>query len=367
MGGYPTAESIRYPLAVMRRWSAALAATLLGLGLIAGAPVNASTPLEQARQEKTLAASRLSDAERLISSTVARRDRLEARLLVALDKYERTSDAIEEVGYRIASVEDQIMSAGRDLEIARDGMQQQVSAAYIHAVSAPGGFWWGADSFSLALVADEAMRSAERDNLGQLDDLVLLRTELADLQLEFGAEQDQLSSLLADQEAAANELQTLFGEADADLAAAYARLSDAKKDLSVASKKLKAAQKLAARPPPPSSGGEQPCCSRSISAKVRAWEPVVAAYFPNNYVEQALSVMQCESGGNPDAFNPHSGASGLFQFLPGTWTVVAAKAGFAGASPFNGEANIASAAWLVDYSIKTGHPGGAWGHWGCDP
>ncbi len=353
----------------MRRWHLALAATLIGV--VIGAPVDASTPLEQARQEKTLAASRLSDAERLIASTVARRDKLEARLLVALDRYERTSDLLEEVGGRMTLVQDQIADAGRQLERTRAGLAEQTGVAYINAVAGDGSFWWGADSFSMALVADEVVRRAQGDSLGSLDNLVTLRTELADLHLRFGAEQDELSLMLTEQELAAGELQALFSEADSDLGAAFAGLADAKAALAAAQKDLEDARKEASKPPttttPPGSGDDGSCCSRSISAKVRAWQPVVEKYFPTKYVEQALSIMQCESGGNPDAYNPHSGASGLFQFLPGTWAVVADKAGFGDASPFEGEANIASAAWLVDYSIKTDHPGGPWGHWGCDP
>ncbi|NIA24382.1 MAG: transglycosylase SLT domain-containing protein [Gammaproteobacteria bacterium] len=77
--------------------------------------------------------------------------------------------------------------------------------------------------------------------------------------------------------------------------------------------------------------------------------------------------MYCESGGNPDAKNPYSTATGLFQFLRGTWAIASVRAGFGGYSRLDPEANIASAAWLVKYSIRTQHPGGAWGHWSCKP
>ena len=73
----------------------------------------------------------------------------------------------------------------------------------------------------------------------------------------------------------------------------------------------------------------------------------MAAYFSPSMVDQALSIIQCESLGDPNAYNPYSGASGLFQFLPGTWAVTSVKAGFGGASVFDPEANVASAAWLT--------------------
>jgi hypothetical protein len=55
----------------------------------------------------------------------------------------------------------------------------------------------------------------------------------------------------------------------------------------------------------------------------------------------------------------------LFQFIPGTWANVSPKAGWGGASPFDPEANVASAAWLVDYSIDLGQY--RWYHWTCRP
>ncbi len=97
------------------------------------------------------------------------------------------------------------------------------------------------------------------------------------------------------------------------------------------------------------------------------WRGLVSAYFPVDLVEEALVVMQCESRGDPAARNPYSGAAGLFQFMPRTWSWASEGAGFAGADVYDAEANIASAAWLVDYSLATGHEGGAWGHWNCKP
>lgn len=100
---------------------------------------------------------------------------------------------------------------------------------------------------------------------------------------------------------------------------------------------------------------------------VERWRGLVAAYFPAERVEEALRVMHCESKGDPNARNPHSGAAGLFQFMARTWGWASAEAGFGGASVYDPEANIASAAWLVQHSIATGHAGGAWGHWTCKP
>jgi hypothetical protein len=59
-------------------------------------------------------------------------------------------------------------------------------------------------------------------------------------------------------------------------------------------------------------------------------------------VQWAMNVAYCESRYHPNSVNTDSGASGLFQFLPSTWsgTPWAAK------SPFDPVANAQAAAWL---------------------
>ncbi len=118
------------------------------------------------------------------------------------------------------------------------------------------------------------------------------------------------------------------------------------------------------------SAGESTTTTTAVEGgarNVEEWRPLVARYFPADRVDEALSVMKCESNGDPLATNRYSGAAGLFQFMPGTWAWSSEGAGFAGASVYDPEANVASAAWLVDYSIRHGHRDGAWGHWVCQP
>jgi uncharacterized protein YabE (DUF348 family) len=61
--------------------------------------------------------------------------------------------------------------------------------------------------------------------------------------------------------------------------------------------------------------------------------------------DQLLRVAYCESRYNPNAYNA-SGASGLFQFMPGTWAANSVRAGFAGASVFDPVASANVAAWM---------------------
>ena len=52
------------------------------------------------------------------------------------------------------------------------------------------------------------------------------------------------------------------------------------------------------------------------TAGVEQWRSLVAAVFPAENVDAALSVMRKESGGNPNATNSSSGCAGLFQIHP---------------------------------------------------
>jgi hypothetical protein len=96
---------------------------------------------------------------------------------------------------------------------------------------------------------------------------------------------------------------------------------------------------------------------------VERWRSLAAAYFPASRVDEALAIIDCESLGDADAYNPYSGASGLFQFLPATWASTSPKAGFSGASPFDPEANIGTAAWLANRYAEIGQ--GYWSPWSC--
>jgi uncharacterized protein YraI len=66
-----------------------------------------------------------------------------------------------------------------------------------------------------------------------------------------------------------------------------------------------------------------------------------------------LAVARCESVLNPNAVNSWSGASGLFQFLPGTW----ASTPYANQDIFDPVANAEAAAWM--WSV------GRRGEWVC--
>lgn len=88
------------------------------------------------------------------------------------------------------------------------------------------------------------------------------------------------------------------------------------------------------------------------NGNVEQWRNLVAAYFPADQVDRALRVMACESGGDPNAYNP-SGATGLMQVLA-SW---ADNFGYQPADLFDPDINlhVASLLWAD----------GGWGHWVC--
>lgn len=115
---------------------------------------------------------------------------------------------------------------------------------------------------------------------------------------------------------------------------------------------------------PPSTTTTEPPVPGGVR-DVEEWRSLVEQYFAAEMVDGALTVIACESNGDPLAENPYSGASGLFQFIPTTWAWASAGAGFADASPFDPVANVAAAGWVVQRSLDRGnHP---WDHWTCRP
>lgn len=80
---------------------------------------------------------------------------------------------------------------------------------------------------------------------------------------------------------------------------------------------------------------------------VSPYESLIQIHFPDEAGRTwARRVMACESGGNPDAENPVSTASGLFQFLDSTWAWASEGAGFRNADVYDASTHVAVAAWL---------------------
>lgn len=114
-------------------------------------------------------------------------------------------------------------------------------------------------------------------------------------------------------------------------------------------------------PPPTTQAPPPPPTTDAAPAEVRAgncagWEGLIAQYFPGE-VATACRVMMCETGntGDPHIHNPSSTASGLWQFLDGTWEATTGTP--APAANYSAETQTAAAAKLRNSS--------GWSQWSC--
>jgi peptidoglycan hydrolase CwlO-like protein len=120
---------------------------------------------------------------------------------------------------------------------------------------------------------------------------------------------DQQQQALQARERLATQKAFLLAQA-ADYETRVGALDQASKDLLARIEQLNAAIAAANQPP---TGGDIPS-RQAIIQVIRA----AAARFGADG-DQMVRVAGCESGLNPRAYDPRSGASGLFQFMPGTF------------------------------------------------
>ncbi len=98
---------------------------------------------------------------------------------------------------------------------------------------------------------------------------------------------------------------------------------------------------------------DPPVAPQSVAAGDGSVASMIYQVF-GSYGAAAVNVATCESGLNPGAYNS-SGASGVFQIMPGTW----AGTSEAGQSPFNAYANILAAHEIF---VRDGY---SWREWTC--
>jgi hypothetical protein len=91
------------------------------------------------------------------------------------------------------------------------------------------------------------------------------------------------------------------------------------------------------------------------------WAFLVDKYFDDGDFDTAMSILACESGGNPTAQNPRSTARGGWQFLKSTWGWATTGSGFDvdpyPAGPDDPVQSTMMAAWLQNTY--------GWTQWEC--
>jgi hypothetical protein len=328
----------------------------------------------------------------LVDSAIAERSGIEAELAESMS---RISDLAEELSRVSAGVERLREQAGfADTELS--GIQADIETgavdAYMTALSAPGVNFVNSSDVEDVMVTGLFVEDLIDSGRARVDQLVIKREDLEGLIADFQAEEVRVGELKAAVDAEVEHLAALYEEADAAVAEAIrdadrtaAAYGEALSAVDVARAREAEENRQAERPPPDTTtpqptvdsttttrpdpttteddgdgGGGAP---RDFPAAVERWRDEVSAYFPASRVDEALAVLQCESLGDPEAYNPYTGASGLFQFLPSTWAATSPKAGFAGAEAFDPVANIGTAAWLGNRYEALGK--GFWKPWSC--
>ena len=367
-----------------RRAAAASVVLLLTLVL---APFVASAQIDDNQVDLEQAEGTKEQADGLVAATLANRAEIEAQLLATLENYQNLAFQLSSVSTDLVRLSDLIDLTAAALVAARQSVDRQGVEAYMQALSLPGGIVWSSDSIEDAMVADRTLAILAGVDEDEAAALAVSERDLRALDQQYQAEFQQVESLTSQVEAEAARLQELFALADLSVAAAigealaadaaYRSALDEVEQARAAEEELErqaergttttattagATSSTDVAPVPTTIPGS---ISRPIKPAVEQWRSLVASYFSPGMVDQALSIIQCESLGDPNAYNPYSGASGLFQFIPGTWAVTSVKAGFGGSSVFDPEANIASAAWLSSYYQGAGlNP---WTPWHCTP
>ena len=267
--------------------------------------------------------------EEQIASVEAERIEAAAQLDEARDRLDQAQDLVARLSAEADTTE---LAALRSYEQAR----RSAAAVYPEALGTSEEFQ---NALNSASVQDAAVSAAYSTAVAAHDAEAAVVAQVASTETNSALVPAAVS--VAAQQAIIRDLQVRILALDQQLAGAHLELNEVRK----------AAQRRL-----------------GINDATEQWRPLVAKYFPQSVVDDALWVMWCESRGDPEARAfPKSSATGLYQFIDSTWRTVAPRAGLAGADRTDPEANIAAAAWLWELSGGTRHPSGAWGPWSCRP
>lgn len=374
---------------LFRALSAALT-LIISVSLVVGesGPARAQE-IEDAEDDASDARRRADQAAGLLSEAAGRRAGIEDELAASLTRLAELNAELTRASIHLDALRQSLALADSDLAGVNEDLTIQAVDAYVRAVTISAASVIGTRSAESAIVAAASLESTIGSDQAQMASLTIKRRDLEELRRQFMAEEAQVAAVQEKVDAESVHLEELLAEADSELAAAatQARAADASyrqalDAVDLARAREREGQRQADReatttttvdpattsttaapspttpPPSPVSGGDFP-------PNVERWRPLVAAYFPAELVDDALAVLGCESNGDPEAYNPYSGASGLFQFLPATWATVSPGAGFEGASVFDAEANIGTAAWMSNYYAS--HGSSPWSPWTCRP
>ncbi len=323
--------------------------TLVALVLLTTPAFAAQTELEEAEEQAANTGVALTRAEAVRAAAEVEYSASELALGLAVAEFSDAQHEYQLISGKVLEVRGAMSDAETRLAGLRDSVVSTAVDSYMALSSTASLQPFVATSDALdALVHAELVSVVAERGTKTIADFSAVRAHLGVQRTELVTVQAELSELSDKLELQQLQMEALFEEAAVDAAESRAQVAAADAAYRGALTRVE----------------EE---NRRLASLVGSgsWRALVAEFFPAAHVEEALAIMQCESSGNPNAVNPTSGASGLFQFLESTWLWASPLAGYRGASRFDPVANVASAAWLFQYTVKNGHRNGIWAHWEC--
>jgi peptidoglycan hydrolase CwlO-like protein len=349
----------------------ALAFLLLASALFASNDADAQTKeqvdsalgrVERARRELAAAQGRVAAALGQVDEAQEDRSFVSDELTSAIDRYAEINDELENVSFELARLGNRVLEYEAEVRDLREDVRSRAVQAYMAGGTEDLDTLFAADSLYEVTASQEVLRQASNKDVVAIDRFAVTRRTMEEVKERYEFEQERVAALRDEANLAVLQLDQLFEDADDVLREAETVAAEAGAEVSEAESAVQAAvgnYEAAVR------AFEEEVRKQAQVLGVQGWRALVVKYFPAGRVTEALKVMRCESSGRANAYNASSGTAGLFQFKPRTWAWASANAGFGGASPFNAEANIASAAWLMNNSIRAGLS--AWSQWSCKP
>jgi hypothetical protein len=356
--------------------------------LLASASAASAQSIDQAEDEAAAAQRDAETATGLVDEAVADRESIETQLATSISRANDLAASLSQIGASMDRLAGQLGFADAELAGIKAEIEIQAVDAYMSVLASPSLSLMGSGTVEEALVASTVVEDVVSDNRAHVDELYVKRRTLEELQALYLAQQEEYAAIQAEVDAEVEHLAALYEAADAavgravreaqaadaayrealgavDLAKARAAEQDRQDNRGTTTTTTSPGTTTTTSPQstPPTTSAPPSTTPTSFPPHIEQWRGLVSQFFPASRVNEALAIIRCESNGDPDAYNPYSGAAGLFQFLPSTWATTSPNAGYGGASVFDPEANVATAAWLANRYQQLGQY--YWQAWSC--
>ena len=357
------------PYRLLRLASAVTVLTLVIAIAAIGGPAAFAQDVSNAEDDTTDAQNRADEAEDSVDAAVAARNDIELQLAASIEQVNELSAQLSIVGAGLDGIVEKLGFADVELSGIKAQIEVQAVESYMTALASPSVNVVSLASVEKALVVSTVVEGVVASGREKVDELLIKQRNLEDLQRDFLRQQGAYQALQDEVDAEIERLAELYEQADSAVADAVrssqeaaASYLEALSAVELARAREEEQQRQEERSttttttPSATTTTTSPSNTTTTTSggggpwvhppAVEQWRSLVEQYFPSSRVEEALRIIDCESNGDPNAYNPYSGASGLFQFIPSTWATTAGPAGFPGASPFDPVANTGSAAYL---------------------